>query len=323
MNRPWALPLQPLYRIGLTAKNALYTRNLLPVRHLQQPVISVGSLSAGGAGKTPFVLALAKLFEHEGISVDVLSRGYSRRSSIVERVDAKGNAGRFGDEPLELAHHGVEVFVGADRLAAGTLAERTHAGGLHLLDDGFQHRRLTRALDIVLLTLEDAGDHLLPAGNLREPLSSLRRASVIVVRREEADALSPVLARHQQTEVWQIERRLELPQALPARPVVFCAIARPANFVALLRENGIQPAHMLGRPDHHVWNSRDMAHLVQTAERLGADGFLTTAKDAVKLAPNHYAMLEPIGPLIVAELSVSLLDPAQALRTIRMAAGIG
>lgn len=322
MRRPWALPLQPLYRTALTAKNTLYARGLLSVRRLQRPVVSVGSLAAGGAGKTPFVLALAQLLERDGVGVDVLSRGYGRRSRITERVDARGEAVIFGDEPLELARQGVEVFVGADRFASGRLAEQTHPAALHLLDDGFQHRRLARALDIVLLTLEDVEDHLLPAGNLREPLASLRRADVIALRREEARELRHVIGRHSSAQIWEIERRLQLPPNLPARPISFCAIARPASFLAMLRDSGVQPVHVLERPDHHAWNSRDLTQLVQTAERLGADGFLTTAKDAVKLTPNQRAMLEQSGPLVVAGLSVSLVDPAHALRTLRQAAAI-
>lgn len=322
MRRPWALPLQPLYRAGLAAKNALYTRSALPVRRLPRPVISVGSLSAGGAGKTPFVLALVNLLEGEGVSVDVLSRGYGRQSNAVELVDAQGNATRFGDEPLELARCGVKVFVGADRFAAGSLAEQTPAAALHLLDDGFQHRRLARALDIVLLTLEDATDHLLPAGNLREPLFSLRRANVVVVRREEADALWPIIERHSKAEIWQIERRLQLPRALAAHPLVFCALARPASFLAMLRDAGVQPADVVQRPDHHAWNRRDVAALVRNARLSGADGFLTTAKDAVKITADARAVLEQVGPIVVADLSVSLLHPQQILRTIARAAGI-
>lgn len=321
MKRPWALPLQPLYRTGLLAKNALYKSGLLPVRSLQRPVISIGSLSAGGAGKTPFVLALAQLLEREGISVDVLSRGYGRRSKAVEWVDPSGDAGHFGDEPLDLARQGVPVFVGASRFAAGTLAERSGSAELHLLDDGFQHRRLARALDIVLLTLEDTGDHLIPAGNLREPLSSLRRARVIVLRSAEADALRPLLTHLPLAEIWQIDRALQLPQSFPVKPVVFCAIARPAGFVSMLEAAGVSPVQVVARPDHHAWNRSDLLHLIAALRHTGADGFMTTAKDAVKLAPSARAMLEQTAPLVVAQLNVSLLDPAEALRTIRRDSG--
>ena len=171
------LPLVPLYLAGSTLRWA----GVKPKR-LAGPVVSVGNLSAGGTGKTPFVIALAKLLMAQGIAVDVLSRGYGRTGSGADRVDPEGRAEAFGDEPLLIAREaGVPVFVGAKRLEAGALAEREFRAQVHLLDDGFQHRQLYRDVDIVLVNSEDLGDRLLPAGNLREPVSALRRATVFAV----------------------------------------------------------------------------------------------------------------------------------------------
>ena len=124
--RHWAWPLVLLYVAGLAVKDGLRAAGVLPVRRLGWPVVSVGSLSAGGAGKTPVVIALAELLQGRGWSVDVLSRGYGREGSGVERVDleAEDAAERFGDEPALIAQRaGVPVWVGAERFAAGAAAE--------------------------------------------------------------------------------------------------------------------------------------------------------------------------------------------------------
>ena len=185
--RSWARPLTPIYRGVLRYKDWLRSVGWPRTRRLEWPVISVGSLSAGGAGKTPVVMALARMLREAGWTVDVLSRGYGRSGDGVERVwtGARDAARRFGDEPVLIATQtGVPVWVGADRYAAGRRAE-AEAGevrrGVHLLDDGFQHRRLARDVDVVLLTREDLEDALLPAGNLREDLAILTGSNALTV----------------------------------------------------------------------------------------------------------------------------------------------
>ena len=341
------MPVMPLYWAGSTGRNALYQMGTLRAKTLRWPVISVGSLSAGGAGKTPVVRMLAGLLERNGIGVDVLSRGYGRKSDAVEEVDAGGLAVRFGDEPLELARTGLRVFVGADRVAAGELAERrcptsqkrdvghpqsvgakeavsqeyemefARAGWrVHLLDDGFQHRRLGRALDVVLLTEEDVDDRLLPGGNLREPLGSLARAKVVVVRAEEAERLRSVVARSTRAEVWIIRRELVLPERRVRRPVVFCGIARPEGFLRMLREAGCEAAGEVVFRDHQRYGQAEVERIVAAAREVGADGSYTTAKDAVKLAPEWRRRLGEVGPAEVVGLSVVLEDEAKAVATM-------
>ena len=313
MRRLWALPFVPLYWAGLRLKHALRKRSSQPPHTLRRPVISVGSLSAGGAGKTPLVLMLAEIYKRHGIDADILSRGYRRQSKQVEEVPASGDPARFGDEPILLARHGLRVFVGADRFAAGTLAEAGERNeGVQLLDDGFQHQQLARDLNVVLLTLEDARDWHLPAGNLREPLAALARADVIVLREDEASALSKVVATHSQAEVWVTRRQLVLPAEMPHRPLLFCGIARPQTFLKMVREAGCEPAANSFFPDHHAYTLPDIARLVDKARRARADGFCTTAKDAVKISPEARKTLETIGPLIVAQLRVSLINEPKA-----------
>ena len=313
VRRPWALPLVPLYGLGVGVKNWLYDRKVLRVRRLARPVISVGSLSAGGAGKTPVVIALAELLGRHGIEVDVLSRGYGRGSDVVEQVDADGSAGRFGDEPVEIAQAGLGVFVGAERYEAGVLAEATGKAEVHLLDDGFQHRRLERALDVVLLTQKDLQDWPLPAGDLREGFKALRRSGVIVLREEELDAIEVPL---NSSNLWVVRRRLELPEERPKRPVAFCGIARPEGFFAMLSGVGCELVGQVEFPDHHVFRAEDFGRLVEAAVHAGADGFVTTSKDAVKISSGSMKQLENVGPVWVARLRVEFVDEAAVLKTL-------
>lgn len=307
------MPLVPLWWAGTAVKNALYDAGLLRVRKLDTPVISVGSLSAGGAGKTPVVLMLARLLQAGGITADVLSRGYGRSSGVAEEVDPAGIVTRFGDEPVEMARTGLRVFVGAERFEAGELAEAKGEAQVHLLDDGFQHRRLARSLNVVLLTRADVEDVLLPAGNLRENLSSLKRADVLIVREEDVAGLKAYCA----GEVWVIRRRLVFSAAGPIQPLAFCGVARPEGFFTMLEEAGCELAGQVVFADHYAYSDEDFAKLVETARQEGADGFVTTAKDSVKISDGARRRLEAVGPVCIAQLRAELLDPAQAFRRMQ------
>src|SRR5215831_11569217 len=173
--------LSSIFGLGVRTRNALYDRGTIRAQTLKGPVVSIGNLSVGGSGKTPFVLLLGELLATRGVKFDILSRGYGRQTRGVALVEPSGSPRDFGDEPLLLARQlGIPVIVGEDRYEAGQFAERTFGVQFHLLDDGFQHRALARDFDIVLVTPEDTRDGLLPSGRLREPLSSLSRADAVV-----------------------------------------------------------------------------------------------------------------------------------------------
>ena len=219
-------PLSAIYGGVVGARNTLYDRRILRSRRLQGPVISVGNLSAGGTGKTPFVILLGELLKARGIKFDVLSRGYGRSSKGVRLVDPAGLPTEFGDEPLLITRKlQMPVIVGEDRWEAGRFAEARFGPQFHLLDDGFQHRALARDFDIVLVTPQDAADRLLPAGRLREPLHSLVRADAVVLASGASADSFPI----QQGLVWRVRRGIS-PVNIPTQPVVFCGIARPQNF---------------------------------------------------------------------------------------------
>jgi tetraacyldisaccharide 4'-kinase len=301
-------PFTGLYGAANSLRNILFDCGVLPSRRLERPVVSVGNLSVGGSGKTPFVIALGELLKARGIRFDVLSRGYGRMTRGVLIVETDGNAADFGDEPLLIARRlGVPVVVGESRYEAGRVAELKFQPQLHILDDGFQHRSLVRDFDIVLMTERDFDDRLLPSGRLREPLSSLRRADAIVLPASLAVDHPAV----RQKLIWRIERELVLP-SLPSAPVVFCGIARPEQFFAQVRAAGITPAAEIIFRDHHAYDRSDIARLLAMRGNLGAGGFLTTEKDAVNLG----SLQADLKPFAVAALSLTLNHPTDAVDAI-------
>ena len=296
--------LTSLYRFATSFRNGLYDRDVLKARRLSRPVVSVGNLSVGGSGKTPFVIALGELLKARGIAFDVLSRGYGRQSTGVRVVDPAGLPEEFGDEPLLICRKlNVPVVVGEDRYEAGIAAERRFSTRLHLLDDGFQHRRLARDFDIVLVTPEDARDRLLPAGRLREPLTALRRADAVVLM-SGADPQSFPAA----SAFWRARRGI-LPKDVPPRPVAFCGIARPKNFFLQLTKAGIEPAGEAVFRDHHRYTQDDVHQLLHLAQKSEAGGFVTTEKDAVNLG----GLFSALNPLAVVPVRLDLLDSQPAL----------
>jgi tetraacyldisaccharide 4'-kinase len=301
-------PFASLYGGIVAARNALYDRNVLRPRRLQGPVISVGNISAGGSGKTPFVILLGELLKTRGIRFDILSRGYGRQSRGVLLVDPAGAARDFGDEPLLIARKlEVPVVVGEDRYEAGRFAEERFGPQIHLLDDGFQHRRLARDFDIVLVTPEDARDQLLPARRLREPLHSLRRADAVVLT---SGAMAESFPRVGKT-VWRVRRGI-VAQNVPVRPVVFCGVARPKNFLLQLRAAGVDPIAEAFFRDHHAYVEKDIRDLLELKRRSEAGGFITTEKDAVNLG----GYLDALQPLAVIPVRMELADAANAVDTM-------
>ena len=223
-------------------------------------------------------------------------------------VDPAGLPQQFGDEPLLISRKlQVPVVVGEDRHAAGRFAESKFGPQLHLLDDGFQHRGLARNFDIVLVTPQDATDQLLPAGRLREPIDSLRRADAVVL----AGGALPESFPLQDKLVWRVKRGI-IPKAVPPRPVVFCAIARPQNFLLQLRAANIEPAAQAFYRDHHAYTEKDIRELLDLKQRSEAGGFITTEKDAVNLGP----YLSALDPLSVVPVRMELVDAAGAVDTI-------
>jgi tetraacyldisaccharide 4'-kinase len=305
-------PVSAIYGVAVRAHNLLYDFHVLGARSLQEPVISVGNLSTGGSGKTPFVILLGELLKARSIAFDVLSRGYGRKTRGVLPVDPGGLPRDFGDEPLLIARRlNVPVVVGEDRYEAGRFAEAKFGPQIHLLDDGFQHRRLARDFDIVLVTPDDARDRLLPSGRLREPLRALRRADAVLLTSGASPETFPLAGKI----VWRLRRGITTREGglnVPTRPVVFCGIARPQNFLLQLRAAGIDPIAEAFFRDHHAYTENDVRDLLDLQQRSGANGFVTTEKDAVNLG----GYLASLAPLAVIPVKMELADAANAVDTM-------
>jgi tetraacyldisaccharide 4'-kinase len=301
-------PLASLYGLAVRTRNALYERQALRVGRLLGPVISVGNLSVGGAGKTPFTILLGEQLKARGVPFDILSRGYGRQTRGISLADPNGTAKDFGDEPVLMARRlQVPVIVGEDRYQAGLFAEEQFGAQFHILDDGFQHRRLHRDFDIVLVTPEDARDRLLPVGRLREPLSSLSRANVVAL----TSGASPGSFPSAGATLWRVRRGIVANHVAPG-PVAFCGIARPQGFFRQLRTAGIEPAAEAIFRDHHRYCERDIDDLLNLRRASEGEGFITTEKDAINLGP-HLGALQP---LTIVGVKMELSDAANAVDTM-------
>jgi tetraacyldisaccharide 4'-kinase len=258
----------------------------------------------GGRGKTPLVAVIARLLLDAGERPSILSRGYGRRTvedGVVVVSDGShllADLDRSGDEPLMLARAtpGAVVLVCDQRAIAGALAERHLGVTVHLLDDGFQHRSLARAVDIVVVSPDDFHDRPLPFGRLRESIASLADADAVIV--DAGDAESPPLDLPGRVPAsvarFALRRSLGRARALePDRPgaattgpiVALAAIARPERFFGALRAAGWQVAREVAFRDHHPYAPGDLARLADEVKAAGATGVVTTEKDAERLLP--------------------------------------
>ena len=315
--RPMLLPLNPLYRAGLALRELRLRTGLEPVRRLRWPVVSVGSLSAGGSGKTPMTIALARMLSARGFHVDVLSRGYGRKSREAVRVRPDGTADEFGDEPLLIAQKaGVPVYVAAQRFEAGSLVESAAESEemppgrpvLHLLDDGFQHRQLHRDIDILLVSRGDWHDRLLPAGSLREDRGAAKRAQVLAIPADDPGFAEELRVFGWSGQVWRLRREMEVP-AVNGAVAAFCGIAKAEQFFDGLAAKGLHIAAKIAFRDHHRYSPKDRDAIVATARKSGASALITTEKDRVRIGEMASTIPGSL-PLLTAGLRIDFEDDA-------------
>jgi tetraacyldisaccharide 4'-kinase len=308
--RRWLLPLSQVYSLAARLDREAYARGWRQVERLGWPVVSVGSLSAGGAGKTPLTIALARLLAGRGLAVDVLSRGYGRSSRKAVRVEPGGRAALYGDEPLLIARDArVPVYVAPARVLAGRLAEaESSRAGLHLLDDGFEHHRLARDLDIVLVSSRDLADRVLPAGELREPLSALRRADAFAIEEADTSAAGRLAALGLEQPRILYRRNFRMPATGSGPVVAFCGIAHGERFRAALEQARVPVARFFEFPDHHRYSRGEYARLAAAAAGCRARALVTTGKDMMRLEAEGRAELEAAAPLLEAGHELELAD---------------
>jgi tetraacyldisaccharide 4'-kinase len=285
-------PLSWAYGVAVLARVRAYARGQLPRKRLSAAVVSVGNLTVGGAGKTPMVLWLAEKFLERGKRVAVLSRGYRGADGSSDEVEIL--RARLGQRAT--------VAVGANRFTAGSALERSTAIDIFLLDDGFQHLQLARDVDILLMDASRTltNERLLPAGSLREPVSAMSRADILVFTRAESQpgvtaALShlseyPVFAARTKLLGFRNLRAGESKELLDGGQIgagpffAFCGLGNPQQFFRDLERWQVPISGTKVFADHHRYRAGDAARIERAAERSQAYALITTEKDARNLA---------------------------------------
>lgn len=293
-------PLALVFWLLVSLKNWLYDRRLLAIKRLDRPVISVGNLSMGGAGKSPTVSGLIDLLEAQGYRVGVLSRGYGRKDPKATLVvDPAGHWQDFGDEPLMLArrHGQAMVMVGPSRFVAAQAGPKPD---VYVVDDGFQHRQLHRDLDVVLIDLSQGFPLPFPMKTFREGFAALKRADMVILTRWDGQLdLKPWLARienaapgmpvavtrfvHDTLVDAQTGRVFAAKELGSNRVAAYCGLANGSKFFDSLAALGLDVVIKKALPDHGVLESSELNKLLQEMRQQGVTTLVSTEKDLVKL----------------------------------------
>jgi tetraacyldisaccharide 4'-kinase len=326
-------PFSQIYSCIQYLRAGLYQIGILTTNRLPRPVVSIGNITVGGTGKTPITAFIARMLIQQGYRVVVLSRGYGgslEGQSIVvsDGVTVMLGPHECGDEPYLLAStvSGLMVVIGTDRYAAGRLAMQQLSPDIFLLDDGFQHLRLWRDLNILLLdhTSPLGNGWTLPAGLLREPATATRRADLIIMTRSPEGTSSSATrsgiptfaASHCLVDAVPLRggEPIPLPDLRGHRFLAFAGIAQPESFFSALRDKGLTIVHILPFPDHAGYDHTRLEEIRTAMQSNGAEYAITTAKDGVKLkklVPGIAAVT------YVARLEIEIEKPSDLLALLR------
>lgn len=311
----------------VSIRNRLYDRGIFSDRKCQAVVISVGNIVVGGTGKTPMVEYLVSFWMKRGRKVAVISRGYKRASggsvSVRGGKAERGDASTLGDEPFQIARKFPSVTVIVDENRVNAAFEAVKLGAeIIIMDDGFQHRKLHRDVDIVMLDSHQSSREtpLLPAGRRRDVLASARRAHVIASpagdSRPDLSGLAPGAV---PVSVAFFPVRVRGLNALDSQPieslkgvrsVCFCGIARPESFKKTAETLGVTIESFLTFPDHHVFSASDLEKISRAMRRTGAEILFTTEKDAVRLIGRRWPG-DQAPPIFYPEIAVKILEGEQ------------
>jgi tetraacyldisaccharide 4'-kinase len=341
--RKLLLPFSLFYWLGIVIRNWFFDRDILKSKKVGVPVISVGNISTGGVGKTPFVELLIEKIALGG-RLSVVSRGYGRKSTgTVVVSDGRGNitpAEVAGDEPIQLAHKYPELIVVVDEQRVRGSQKAVELGAkMILLDDGFQHRYLHRDLDVILLTAEEIlnGELLLPAANRREPWTSLKRSDLIAVTRcadineyeyvcavgRERNTLpvnTPTVGVKTKLRAFRHASRNEIvkvERVANKNIIAFSGIGNPKSFEELLVKANVKVVTHIVFSDHHWYKENDIKIIIDAREQTNADFIVTTEKDVVRLRERFEEFLKT-EPVIVAEIQQEIISGEQTLDELLM-----
>jgi tetraacyldisaccharide 4'-kinase len=342
MARPLLLPLSYVYGAGVVIRNWLFDKGWLRSWSVSAPVISVGNLSSGGVGKTPLVEFLARRLTQKGKKVAIVSRGYKRKTRgmvvVSNGLTKCAQATDSGDEPAQMASKltGVVVIVDEKRVRGALYAIQKFGVNLIILDDGFQHRYLRRDVDIVVLPVQEVSNPgwMLPGGNRREPISSLRRATIIGVSRcENLDQFLEAKAsirRWTDKEVMGLAIKVssfrrastgfsvDLGGLKGKSAVAFSGIGNPAAFEQTLRSLGLNLKSHSVFSDHHPYSDSELAKLEEAVRSQGADFLVTTEKDVARINTGEADRTAFLGraPLFYVEIEQSVIQEESALNQL-------
>jgi tetraacyldisaccharide 4'-kinase len=304
---PWYAVARVLAALWEWEAHRRQIRDYRQRRRLESKVISIGNLTMGGTGKTPCVLRLAELLRERGRRPAILTRGYGRTSPVKSLVTAPGAAVRVestGDEAQIFLHSSVApVGIGADRFETGSLLQQEFGVDVVLLDDGFQHVKLARDLDVLLIDGVNpwSGGHVFPAGRLREPLPGMARAHIIVITRSDETDLVPAISREVRRYNpaapivtarvspvcwvdWHSGECIPLQQVPLGRVAGFCGLGNPQGFRRTLRGLGVEPVDWVEFEDHHRYTPGELQRMMRQFLERGVNAMVTTEKDGVNIA---------------------------------------
>lgn len=302
-------PLILVYTGIIYLRNRLYDLGIFKACDSPLPIISVGNIQVGGTGKTPLVEYLAGILQEKNFKPAIITRGYARKEKQAVLVDADYNSSlsveQVGDEPFLLIKNlpGVPVAVNADRCSAASLLKKKYPGSVIILDDGFQHRRISRIFDIVLIDVSrwPSSGLLFPLTFLRDVKSSLKRAQVLILTRTGQDPvkinrIKESLNRKYKIPVFTgeiIPREIigvgEITGSFPVsylqgkKVAAFCGIANPWPFFSNIEQTGARLCWKKIFPDHHFYSGGDIEIIRRAVEKSGAQAVITTQKDSVKM----------------------------------------
>ncbi len=329
-------PFGPIYGLAMRFRNAAYRNGILRTRRLPCPVISIGNISLGGTGKTPHVIAMAKWLMARGVKAGIISRGYRGKAGKGPLVVSDGSRtiariSQAGDEPIMMADilGNVPIVVGSDRYNAAMRAISKLGVEVIILDDGFQHLRLHRDLDIILMPAAspEGNSRIFPGGDLREPITSISRAHAVLLTRSEQ--LQPSDLDIQRKRIQELARdvpvftsktimrglknrkgeRLPMTAAAGMRLYAFCGLGDPDAFWQTL--NGLKSLKVVGTRafrDHFNYTVPVMENLFKDAMEAGTDALITTSKDYIKVVDllKTHPHMKSLLPVLNLEIDVQI-----------------
>ena len=278
-----------LYHILIQIRNFLYDYKILKAYKSSIPVISVGNITTGGTGKTPFVIYLTKLFLKENYTPLIISRGYKRKETNQILFNGKNevSANQVGDEPLLISKKipEVDIIINKNRVEAIKYAEQSNKRyDIVILDDAFQHRAIQRNLDIVLINTNQNHSNLLPHGNLREPLKNLSRADCLILTKDNVEFDIKQFIEKFNIPVFKCNEEYFMSNTQERLGIGFCGIGDPSSFWKILDNMSINITKKFVFLDHQEYNSSTIQSMENVLNK--GDTFFTTEKDWVKLPEN-------------------------------------